>query len=181
VTSRRFAATDLHARQVQQEDVEALQDFRCSGGDPCEQFVEEEIRLRLPRRFLDNAGRRDDPRLIVVCDQFEAILGLAAHRVEPLPVAERDLHPTYLEVLAVNLDARRSVVELDDGGDPLTFGEFVFELAVQDAGGRDGRDPLIFGRVDRRHTISLDFCDRVGLLFEKPNSDPQYIQRWGDL
>jgi hypothetical protein len=186
VSKPRWPVGELTVRTVRTEDVRPLTEFSSSLGEPWEQEVEDEIRERLAPRYLRERDGELDPRMLVILGGDAKILGVAAHHVEPV-LAElpnrgvEELRPTYLEVIAVTLSARRTQVELDDGGPLMTFGEFVYETTLNDVRSRPERAPLIFGRVDRRHSVSLSFCDRVGLTIERTNQNAQYVQRWGDV
>jgi hypothetical protein len=184
VSKPSWTVTQLAVRAVRNEDLTALAGFSCSSGTEWEEEVEEQIRGPLPHRYLGWVGSDADPRMLVVLAQDGDILAVAAHHVEAkvvgVPGGVQDIRPTYLEVLAVSLRARRTVVDI--GQDPaLTFGEFTYDVTMTDIRNRTGRDPLIFGRVNWEHVISLAFCDRVGLSTELVNEDPTYVQRWGDV
>jgi len=174
----------LTVRTARPADLQALASFRCSTGPDWEQEVEKQVRGPLPRRYLTHNDLDLDPRLLLCTGPDGEILAVAAHRVEPVPVFRDgklvDLRPTYIEVIAVALSARRTTVTVDDGP-PISMGEFMFEAVITDVRQRPNRDPYVFARVDPRHKISLRFCDRVGLVLERPNEHPDYIQRWGDL
>jgi hypothetical protein len=187
LTQREFAAAELRAAAVTLDDLPALREFRCSLGNDWEQEVEDQIRQHLGQAHLDHSGGEGDPRMILVREKAtEQILGVAAHWAEPakprVGAVIIDLQITYLEVIAVSLDARQSLVHLEGDGEPLTFGEFVYELALQDIRARPDRQPILFARVDQRNVISLRFCNKVGLDIERPNAgDPKYVQRWGNI
>ncbi len=174
----------LTVRTVRSADLQSLASFECSTGPVWEQEVQEQIRGPLPRRYLGNTSPDLDPRLLLCTGPDEQLLAVAAHHVEPLPVRRDgelvELRPTYIEVIAVALSVRRSTVTAEE--EPASsMGEFMFDALITDIRQRPKRDPYVFARVDPRHKISLGFCDRVGLVLEKPNEHPDYIQRWGDL
>jgi hypothetical protein len=174
----------LTVRTARQTDLQALASFRCSTGPVWEQEVEDQIRGPLPHRYIGNEDPEFDPRLLVCTGPDEELLAVAAHHIETVPVRRDgelvDLRPTYIEVIAVALAARNTTVNIDE--EPaISMGTFMFDAAITDVRQRPNRDPYVFARVDPRHKISLRFCDRVGLVLERPNEHPDYIQRWGDL
>jgi len=174
----------LTVRIARQTDLQPLASFRCSTGPVWEQEVEEQIQGPLPYRYIGNEDQQFDPRLLVCTGPDGEILAVAAHHIETVPVLRDgelvELRPTYIEVIAVALSVRRSTVTAEE--EPASsMGEFMFDALITDIRQRPKRDPYVFARVDPRHKISLGFCDRVGLVLEKPNEHPDYIQRWGDL
>jgi hypothetical protein len=174
----------LTVRTAQIEDLRALASFTCSTGPVWEQEAEDQIQGPLPHRYLADRDSDLDPRLLLCLGPDQEILAVAAHRVETVPVSRDsdtvNLRPTYIEVIAVSLEARGTKVTADDGA-AISMGEFMFDAVVTDVLTRPDRDPYLFARVDPRHEISLRFCDRVGLVHEQPNPHPAYIQRWGEL
>jgi len=174
----------LTVRTARQTDLQPLASFTCSTGPVWEQEVQEQIRGPLPRRYLTHNNLDLDPRLLLCTSPDEELLAVTAHHIETVPVRRDgelvDLRPTYIEVIAVALPARRTTVTVEDRP-AISMGEFMFDAVITDIRQRPKRDPYVFARVDPRHKISLGFCDRVGLVLEKPNEHPDYIQRWGHL
>jgi hypothetical protein len=164
-------AGDLTVRAAQEADRAALRAFRCSTGDPWEDLVEQQITGPLPSRFL--ASPPDfDGRLVLVLEG-SWLLTVGAHRIEP--TFAQDVG--YVEVVAVALDARGTLVELP-GGDQLSLGHFVL-LTMFKQMNTLGRDKRTFARVDRRNTRSLALLTRAGLTTERQDADPALVQRWG--
>jgi hypothetical protein len=158
-----------------ESDLPSLESFRCSAGEPWEGSVEQQIRGPLPRRHLISPPRFD-ARMLTGAGPDGELFVLGAHHIEPT------LHPDvgYVEVVAVSLGARGTLVELPDGHE-ISLGELML-LAIFRQMVELGRHRRTFARVDPRNERSLALCDRAGLVDEypDPHSD-SLIQRWGEL
>lgn len=168
---------DLRVRVARLSDLKRLAEFRCSQGQPWEDEVEEQIRGPLPRRYLSSALPALDPRLLLVCSSADdALLAVGAHHVEPRVV---EVTISYIEVIAVSLQARGSLVATED--EPITLGHYTFAALITDMLER-GRHPVTFARVDRRNTRSLKLCGRAGLDDEREvPGRPELVELWGDV
>jgi hypothetical protein len=168
-------ADELEVRAVAVADLERLAEFRCSTGASWEDLVETQVRGPLPRRYLA-VPPRFDGRMLLGCNASGDILVVGAHHIEPTLVPDVG----YTEVIAVALDARRTLVRLP-GGASITLGAFMLLTIFRQM--RDlGRQPRTFVRVDRRNVRSLALCDRVGLTEERRDPhDDMLVQRWGEL
>jgi hypothetical protein len=161
-------------RALTAADLPALADFRCSGGEPFEDVVEQQIRDSLPLRYLVSPPRFDG-RMLIGTDPEGEILVVGAHHIEPTLVPDVG----YTEVVAIASEARGTLVQLPEEqeislGELMLYAIFKQMLAV-------GRHPRTFVRVDRRNTRSLALCDRVGLSEERSDQRPDLVQRWGEL
>lgn len=166
---------ELGVRALAVSDLPRLAGFRCSAGEPWEDHVEEQVRGPLPRRYLASPPRFDG-RMLVGCDPAGGILVVGAHHIEPTLVPDVG----YIEVVAVALDARGTLVRLDDAQD-ISLGAFML-LTIFRQMQTLGRHPRTFVRVDRRNVRSLALCDRVGLTEGRVDlHDAALVQRWGEL
>jgi hypothetical protein len=161
-------------RALAAADLPALGAFRCSDGEPFEDIVEQQIRDPLPLRYLASPPRFDG-RMLIGADPEGRILVVGAHHIEPTLVPDVG----YAEVIAVASDARGTLVQLAQGreislGELMLYAIFKQMLVL-------GRHPRTFVRVDRRNSRSLALCDRVGLSEERPDEQPDLVQRWGAL
>jgi hypothetical protein len=168
---------DLQVRAAQEQDLPALAAFRCSRGEPWEEEVERQVQRPLPRRYLWPALPERDPRLLLTFHRpDQTLLAVGAHHIEPRVV---EVTISYIEVIAVALDARGTLVETED--DPITLGHFMFAALITDMLAR-GRHPVTFGSVDRRNEKSLRLCRRIGLDDERDVPDrPDLVELWGDV
>lgn len=159
--SKIWSVDDLEVRVLQRADLKALKKFSCSLGLPPEQEVEAQVRGPLPLRYLGVPDAEHDPRMIVCFDPDKEILAVGAHHVEAMPVRKRDseevidIRPTYLEVVAVSVDARRTTVDHGDGEPPQRFGHFMFDTLINDIRARPNRTPMVFGRIHKDHGEAL--------------------------
>jgi hypothetical protein len=161
-------------RALTAADLPVLGAFRCSGGEPFEDDVEQQIREALPLRYLASPPRFDG-RMLIGTDPEGRMLVVGAHHIEPTLVPDVG----YTEVVAVASHARGTLVRLPQGreislGELMLYAIFKQMLAL-------GRHSRTFARVDRRNARSLALCDRVGLSEEHPDQQPGLIQRWGEL
>lgn len=74
-------------RALTTADLPALGAFRCSGGEPFEDVVEQQIQDALPLRYLASPPRFDG-RMLVGTDPEERILVVGAHHIEPTLVPD---------------------------------------------------------------------------------------------
>ncbi|WP_249012205.1 hypothetical protein [Conexibacter sp. DBS9H8] len=166
---------EVRVRAAHRSDLPALSTFRCSTGLAWEDTVEAQIRGPLPGRYLSSPPQFDG-HLLVAVTAAEDVVAVGAHRIEPSFVPDVG----YVEVVAVALHARGTVVALGDG-EKGTLGEMMLltiMLQMVDL----GRHPSTFARIDRRNARSLALCDRVGLSDERPEpNDRTLVRRWGDL
>jgi hypothetical protein len=166
---------ELEVRQAREPDRRALQAFRCSTGEPWEELVEQQIRGPLPARYLSSPPRFDG-RLLLGLRADGEVLVVGAHRIEPAFLPDVG----YVEVIAVALDARGTLVEMP-AGEQLSLGHFMLATIFAQMV-RLGRHRRTFARVDSRNTRSLALLNRAGLIEERPDRhDPQLLQRWGEL
>lgn len=166
---------EVRIRALAASDLQSLDAFRCSAGDPWEAAVEEQIRGPLPRRYLASPPRFDG-RMLLGTDRDGNLLVVGAHHIEPTLVPDVG----YVEVVAVSRPKRGTIVELPQNR-KVSLGEFMFHAIFKQMLAL-GRHPRTFARIDRRNRRSLALCDRVGLLDERrdPHSD-LLVQRWGEL
>lgn len=168
-------ADELTVRAATNADRELLAAFSCSGGDPWEQVIEEQVRGPLISRYL-SAPPYFDGRLLLGMDPAGSLLVVGAHRTEPSLVPDVG----YTEVVAVALQARGTLVELPQG-ERVSLGHFML-LAIFRQMRRLGRHRRTFVRVDSRNARSLALLDRAGLTEEQPDPDDgQLVRRWGEL
>ena len=153
-------------RALTAADLSALAAFRCSDDEPFEDVVEQQIRDPLPLRYLASPPRFDG-RILIGADGDGEILVVGAHHVEPTLAPDVG----YIEVIAVQLEARGTLVQLPSGRD-LSLGELMLYAVFRQMVAL-GRHPRTFVRVDRRNTRSLALCDRVGLSEERPDRHPE--------
>jgi hypothetical protein len=168
---------DLRIRVARSDDLKTLAAFRCSRGEPWEDEVEQQIRGPLPRRYLWPQLPALDPRLLLTFHRRdERLVAVGAHHIEPRVV---QVTISYLEVIAVDLAARGTLVETE--GQPITLGHFMFEALITDMLQRE-RHPVTFARADRRNEKSLKLCERIGLndVRELPGR-PDLVELWGDV
>ena len=86
----------------------------------------------------------------------------------------------YVEVIAVALDVRGTLVEMPRG-EELSLGHFMLATIFRQMV-RLGRHSRTFARVDHRNARSLSLLHRAGLTHELPDPhDSQLVQRWGEL
>jgi hypothetical protein len=161
-------------RALAAADLPALGTFRCSDGEPFEDIVEQQIRDSLPLRYLASPPRFDG-RMLIGARRDGEMLVVGAHHIEPTLVPDVG----YTEVIAVQLEARGTLVRFPRGRD-LSLGELML-YAIFKQMLTLGRHPRTFVRVDRRNARSLALCDRVGLSEERPDPHPHLVQRWGEL
>jgi hypothetical protein len=164
----------LGVRAAVEDDRALLKQFRCTTGDPWEHVVDEQIRGPLAARYLA-APPVFDGRLLLGFDASESLVVVGAHRIEP--AFAQDVG--YTEVVAVERNARGTLVELPSG-DEISLGHFML-LTIFRQMVRLGRHPRTFARVDRRNARSLALLDRVGLREERDDADDELVQRWGVL
>jgi hypothetical protein len=168
-------AGDLEVRQAREDDLPQLRTFRCSTGEPWENLVEEQIRQPLAARYMSSPAAFDG-RLLLGFDRAGHLLVVGAHRIEPTFVPDVG----YVEVVAVALDARGTLVEMPRG-EELSLGHFMLATIFRQMV-RLGRHRRTFARVDHRNTRSLSLLHRAGLTHELPDPhDSQLVQRWGEL
>jgi hypothetical protein len=167
-------AADLQIRGLQPGDREVLGRFSCSAGEPWEDVVEQQIRGPLPLRYLDTPPYFDGRMLLGFAPAGDLFV-VGAHHVEPSMVPDVG----YTEVIAVAREARGVLVELLEG-EQISLGHFML-LVIFRQMRRLGRHPRTFVRVDRRNARSLALLDRVGLMEERPDPQPDLVQRWGEL
>jgi hypothetical protein len=168
-------ADELTIRPVTDADREDLRAFRCSGGDPWEDVVEQQIRGPLPSRYLTSPPYFDG-RMLLGRDPAGRLLVVGAHHIEPTLVPDVG----YAEVVAVSFEARGTLVELPDAP-VVSLGHFML-LTIFRQMRRLDRHPRMFARVDRRNRRSLALLDRAGLTDERPDpNDDALVQRWGEL
>ena len=167
-------ADEVLIRAVTAADLPALSAFRCSGGEPFEDVVEQQIRDPLPLRYLASPPRFDG-RMLIGTGPDGRVLVVGAHHIEPTLVPDVG----YTELIAVASDARGALVELPQGQE-ISLGELML-YAILNQMLALGRHSRTFARVDRRNARSLALCDRVGLSEEHPDQQPGLIQRWGEL
>lgn len=168
-------AAEITVRALAAADLQTLRTFRCSTGARWEEAVERQVHGPLPRRYLASPPRFDG-RMLLACASDGAVLAVGAHHIEPTLVPDIG----YTEVVAVALDARGTLVQLESGAE-VSLGAFMLLTMFRQM--RElGRHPRTFARVDRRNLRSLALCDRVGLVDERPDPhDSRLVQRWGEL
>jgi hypothetical protein len=167
-------AQDLTVRAATNNDRDLLRDFRCSGGQPWEDQVEEQVRGPLTSRYLAEPPVFDG-RLLLGISSDGTLLVVGAHRIEPMFAQDVG----YTEVIAVAHQARGTLVRMA-AGDDISLGHFLLETIFRQMV-RVGRHPRTFVRVDRRNTRSLALLDRIGLSEERADADDGLVQRWGML
>jgi hypothetical protein len=165
---------EVPIRALTAADLPALGAFRCSAGEPFEDVVEQQIRDPLPLRYLASPPRFDG-RMLIGAGPDGQILVVGAHHIEPTLVPDVG----YTEVIAVQLEARGTLVQSPQGRD-LSLGELMLYAIFKQMLAL-GRHPRTFVRVDRRNARSLRLCDRVGLSEERSDRHPDVVQRWGQL
>lgn len=167
-------ARDLTVRAATTDDRETLRGFRCSGGQPWEDQVQDQVQGPLGGRYLA-CPPMFDGRLLLGFDTKGTLLIVGAHRIEPMFAQDVG----YTEVIAVAYDARGTLVRMA-AGDDITLGRYMLETIFRQMV-RLGRHPRTFVRVDRRNVRSLALLDRVGLSEERADADERLVQRWGTL
>ena len=166
---------ELTVRAATQADRELLATFSCSAGEPWEDLVEQQVRGPLISRYLATPPYFDG-RLLLGLDRDGALLVVGAHHIEPSLVPDVG----YTEVVAVALEARGTLVELEQGGS-VSLGQFML-LVIFRQMRRLGRHRRTFVRVDRRNARSLALLDRAGLTDEQDDPDDErLVRRWGEL
>jgi hypothetical protein len=167
-------AQDLTVRAATTDDRETLRRFRCSGGPPWEDEVEDQVRGPLAGRYLASPPAFDG-RLLMGRNHSGTLLVVGAHRIEPMFAQDVG----YTEVIAVAQEARGTLVRMASG-DNISLGDFVLQTIFRQMV-RLGRHRRTFVRVDRRNARSLALLDRVGLSEERADADERLVQRWGTL
>ena len=167
-------ASEVLIRALTAADLPALSAFRCSGGEPFEDGVEQQIRDPLPLRYLASPPRFDG-RMLIGTGPDGRVLVVGAHHIEPTLVPDVG----YTELIAVASDAHGPLFQHQqqqrtDLSELMLYAILNQMLAL-------GRHSRTFARVDRRNARSLALCDRVGLSEEHPDQQPGLIQRWGEL
>ncbi len=170
-------AGDLEVRQAREDDLPQLKTFRCSTGEPWENLVEEQIRGPLAARYLSSPAAFDG-RLLVGFDRGGHLLVVGAHRIEPTLVPDVG----YVEVIAVALDVRGTLVEMPRG-EELSLGHFMLATIFRQMVrlGRHSRTFRSRGPPQRAQLGPPAPC-RLDVTHELPDPhDSQLVQRWGEL
>lgn len=168
------------ARYLGPADRDLLAAFCCSRGSWYEDRVEQFIREQLADYHEWRASHTDHQMIGLELPE-RGLVAVTAHEEDLIVDGTTEVTSTYWEVAAVATGLQGAVlpqVPAYESGRPVTLGRHLAAAALSSIVDT-GRHPLVRAVVARENTRSLALCSRIGLLKEREDEDPEYVQRWG--
>lgn len=172
------------ARVATVNDREALSRFRCSTGP----WYEDEVERYIENRLLDSNLRRaphTGHRVILLETDDHGLVAVGAHEADFLEAPDgQAITGTYLVVGAVAVEHQGAtlpnVAPFERESRAPSLGRYLMEALLSDIASGE-RDPYLRAVIARDNIRSLKLCSRVGLVDERDDDDPRFVQRVGKL
>jgi hypothetical protein len=168
------------ARRIRPGDWGSLSQFACSKGAWYEADVERFVRTRL-RGHVQSREPHLQTSCVILADAADPaeILAVGAHEFDDQRTEDgQDIEGSYLILGAVRADLQGALVDMKTFADqrPVTLGRLLMETMVDDLPDRPGVVRAVVAQENHR---ALKLCDRIGLVHERADADPRFVQRLG--
>ncbi len=167
------------ARRIRPGDWDRLAGFACSKGAWYEADVERFVRTRL-RGHVESREPHLQTACVILADPADPdeIVAVGAHELDDQKADGEDIEGSYLIVGAVRLDLQGALINVEpfSDGQPVTLGRLLMETMIDDLPDRAG---FVRAVVAHENDRALKLCKRIGLIHERADADPRFVQRLG--